>query len=148
MKVVLLENVKKLGKAGEIVNVSDGYARNMLFPRSLAQVATPEVLKRVEKDKADKIAKEKEQINKLGSVAREMKDKKITISAKAKGGKLFGSIDVNDIKKEISRQLGVEVEKEAIKLAAPIKDIGERKLEVEFLKNIKTSIIIEIKEEK
>lgn len=148
MKVVLLENVKKLGKVGEIVNVSDGYARNMLFPRRLAQVATPEVLKRVEKSKADKIAKEKEQINKLGNVAREMKDKKITICAKAKGGKLFGSIDANDIKKEISKQLGVEIEKEAIKLSAPIKDVGERKLEVEFLKNIKTSIIIEIKEEK
>lgn len=148
MKVVLLENVKKLGKVGEIVNVSDGYARNMLFPRGLAQVATPEVLKRVEKSKADKIAKEKEQINKLGNVAREMKDKKITICAKAKGGKLFGSIDANDIKKEISKQLGVEIEKEAIKLSAPIKDVGERKLEVEFLKNIKTSIIIEIKEEK
>ena len=58
MKVVLLENVKKLGKVGEVVNVSDGYARNMLLPRKLAQVATPVVIKRVEKNNSDKLAKE------------------------------------------------------------------------------------------
>lgn len=148
MKVVLLENVKKLGKAGEIVKVADGYAKNLLFPKKLAQIATPDVLKRVEKLNADKIAKEKEEINKLSAVAREIKDKKIIISAKAKGGKLFGSIDVNFIAKEIKSQLGIEVARECIKLKSSIKEVGELKVDIEFLKNVKTFINIEIKEEK
>lgn len=148
MKVVLLENVKKLGKAGEIVKVADGYAKNLLFPKKLAQIATPDVLKRVEKLNADKIAKEKEEINKLSAVAREIKEKKIIISAKAKGGKLFGSIDANFIAKEIKSQLGIEVARECIKLKSSIKEVGELKVDIEFLKNVKTFINIEIKEEK
>lgn len=148
MKVVLLENVKKLGRVGEVVNVSDGYARNLLFPKKLAQIATPDVLKRVEKIKANKIAGEKEEINKFTALAREIKDKKIVITAKAKGGKLFGSIDTLVIAKELKNQLNLEIGRESIKLEAPIKEVGERKIALEFLKNIKTNINIEIKEEK
>lgn len=148
MKVVLLENVKKLGKVGDVVNVSDGYAANFLFPRKLAQVATPDILKRVEQLKANKVANEKEEINKLTEFSRNIKDKKIIISAKAKGGKLFGSIDAGIIAKEIKNQLGIEIAKENIKLESPIKEIGEKKVNIEFLKNIKTNIIVEVKEEK
>lgn len=148
MKVVLLENVKKLGKVGDVVNVSDGYAANFLFPRKLAQVATSEILKRVEQLKANKIANEKEETNKLNELARSIKDKKIIISAKAKGSKLFGSIDAGIIAKEIKNQLGTEIGKENIKLESPIKEIGEKKVNIEFLKNIKTNIVVEVKEEK
>lgn len=148
MKVVLLENVKKLGKVGDVVNVSDGYAANFLFPRKLAQVATPDILKRVEQLKANKAAGEKEEINKLTELSRNIKDKKIIISAKAKGGKLFGSIDAAVIAKEIKNQLGIEIAKENIKLESPIKETGEKKVNIEFLKNIKTNIIVEVKEEK
>lgn len=148
MKVVLLENVKKLGKVGDVVNVSDGYAANFLFPRKLAQVATPDILKRVEQLKANKVANEKEEINKLSELSRSIKDKKIIISAKAKGGKLFGSIDAGIIAKEIKNQLGTEIGKENIKLESPIKETGEKKVNIEFLKNIKTNVIVEVKEEK
>lgn len=148
MKVVLLENVKKLGKVGEIVNVSDGYARNLLFPKKLAQIATADVLKRVEKIKANKAADEKEELNKLMLLAKEIKDKKVVIAAKAKGGRLFGSIDANVIIKEIKNQLNVEINKDCLKLESPIKEVGEKKLAIEFSKNIKTNINIEIKEEK
>ncbi len=148
MKVVLLENVKKLGKVGDVVNVSDGYARNLLFPKNLAQIATPSVLKMVEKSKANMIASEKEEINKINELARNIKDKKIVISAKAKSGKLFGSIDASVISRELKNQLNIEIKKENIKLEAPIKEVGAKKVVVEFSKNIKTNIIVEIKEEK
>ncbi|MDX9913034.1 MAG: 50S ribosomal protein L9 [Candidatus Moranbacteria bacterium] len=148
MKVVLLENVKKLGKVGEVVNVSDGYARNLLFPKKLAQIATADVLKRVEKIKAAKTASEKEEIDKIATLAREIKDKKIVIVAKAKGGKLFGSIDTSVIVREIKNQLNVEIKKECLKLEAPIKEVGEKKIAIEFAKNIKTNINLEVKEEK
>lgn len=143
-----MENVKKLGKAGEVVNVSDGYARNMLFPKKLAQIATPEILKKVEKSRADKVAKEKEELENFNKLAREMKDKKIIISAKAKNGKLFGSIDATKIVSEVKSQLGLEISVSQIKLNAPLKELGEKKVEVEFVKNIKISLIVEIKEEK
>ena len=143
-----MENVKKLGKAGEIVNVSDGYARNFLFPKKLAQIATQNVLNNVEKTKADKAANEKKEIERWGELAKEMKDKKISIVAKAKGGKLFGSIDAGMIVKELKNQLNIEIDKSCVKLDGPIKEIGERKISVEFLKNIKTGINLEIKEGK
>lgn len=148
MKVVLLQNVKKLGKVGDVVNVSDGYARNMLFPKKLAQIATPSVLKMVEKNKADMVASEKEETNKINELARNIKDKKIVITAKAKGGKLFGSIDAGVIARELKNQLNIEIKKENIKLEAPIKETGEKKVVIEFLKNIKTNINVEVKEEK
>ena len=143
-----MENVKKLGKAGEVVNVSDGYARNFLFPKKLAQIATQNVLNNVEKTKADKAANEKKEIERWGELAKEMKDKKISIVAKAKGGKLFGSIDAGMIVKELKNQLNIEIDKSCVKLDGPIKEIGERKISVEFLKNIKTGINLEIKEGK
>ncbi|KKP57876.1 MAG: 50S ribosomal protein L9 [Candidatus Moranbacteria bacterium GW2011_GWF1_34_10] len=148
MKVVLLENVKKLGKVGDVVNVSDGYAANFLFPRKLAQVATPDILKRVEQIKVNKAKSEKEEMNKLTELSRSIKDEKIVISAKAKGEKLFGSIDAGAIAKEIKNQLGIEIGRENIKLESPIKEIGEKKINIEFLKNIKTNIIVEVREEK
>lgn len=148
MKVVLIQNVKKLGKVGDVVNVSDGYARNLLFPKNLAQMATPDVLKRVEKSKADMAASEKEETEKLNKLAREIKDKKIVIVARSKGGKLFGSIDTGIIARELKNQLNVEIGKDCIKLEAPIKEVGEKKVVIEFLKNIKANVIVEVKEEK
>ncbi|MFZ2153730.1 MAG: 50S ribosomal protein L9 [Candidatus Moraniibacteriota bacterium] len=147
MKVVLLENVKKVGKAGEVVNVSDGYGRNFLLAKGLGQIATAEILKNVEKLKTEKALTEKEEINKLAELAREIKDKKIVIVAKAAKGKLFGSIDKVMLGKEIKNQLGFDIGAEKIKLATPIKEVGEQKLEIELAKNIKTSINVEIKAE-
>jgi len=148
MKVVLLQNVKKLGKAGEIVNVADGYASNMLFPRKLAQAATSDAIKRVEKNQADAKQKEKDEREKFFKLAGEIKDKKIIIAAKAKGGKLFGSIDAAKIADEIKKQLSIEIPKDFIKMDKPIKEAGEFKLALEFSKDIKSNISIEIKEEK
>jgi len=148
MKVVLLQNVKKLGKAREIVNVADGYARNMLFPKKLAQAATIEAVNRVEKNQADAKQKEKDERERFSKLAEEIKDKKITIVAKAKGGKLFGSIDSAKIAEEIKKQLDIEISKDSVKINKPIKEIGEFKLALEFLKDIKSNISIEIKEEK
>jgi len=126
MKVILQEDVKGKGKKGELVNVSDGYARNFLLPRKLAVPATPENLtvmkqrdaarqKKVEADKA----KANETAEKLGDVL-----VKITARGGSDGGKLFGSITSKEISEELLKQHGIELEKNKIIQDEPIKSFG------------------------
>jgi len=126
MKVILQQDVKGSGKKGELVNVSDGYARNFLLPRKLAIQATTEnltVMKQQEKAKLRKMevdkAKAKEISDKLGDIL-------VTISAKggSDGGKLFGSITSKEISDELQKQHGVEIEKNKIVQDDPIKTFG------------------------
>ena len=126
MKVILQEDVKGKGKKGELVNVSDGYARNFLFPKKMAVPATPENLTEMKKqDKArqrklesDK-AKAKEIEAKLGDVL-----VKISARSGGDGGKLFGSITSKEISEELQKQHGIEIEKNKIVQDEPIKSYG------------------------
>ena len=126
MKVILQEDVKGKGKKGELVNVSDGYARNFLFPKKMAVPATPENLTEMKKqDKArqrklesDK-AKAKELEAKLGDVL-----VKIPARGGGDGGKLFGSITSKEISEELFKQHGIEIEKNKIVQDEPIKSFG------------------------
>jgi len=126
MKVILQEDVKGKGKKGELVNVSDGHARNFLFPKKLAVPATPEnltVMKRQDKERQQKIeadkAKASETADKLGDVL-------VKISARGgeDGGKIFGSITSKEISEELQKQHGIEVEKNKIVQDEPIKAFG------------------------
>jgi len=126
MKVILQQDVKGKGKKGELVNVSDGYARNFLLPRKLAVAATPENLsemKRQEKARLQKIeadkAKASEISGKLGEVL-----VKITARSGGDGGKLFGSITSKEISEELQKQHGIEIEKNKIIQDEPIKSFG------------------------
>ena len=126
MKVILQQDVKGKGKKGELVNVSDGHARNFLFPRKLAVPATPEnlsVMKQQEKAKQQKtdadIAKANEVAEKLGDVL-----VKITARGGGDGGKLFGSITSKEISEELLKQHGIEIEKNKIVHDEPIKSFG------------------------
>ena len=98
MKVILLEDVKALGKKGEIVNVSDGYARNAIFPKKLGVEATPKNLNdlKLQNQHADKVAQE--QYEAALALAEELKDKKVTVKMKAgEGGRTFGSVSTKEI---------------------------------------------------
>lgn len=148
MKVILLKDVKKLGKAGEVANVADGYARNFLLAQGLAEQATGASLKKVEKIKTDKAAAEKAMAEELRKRAEKVSGKKITITAKAKDGKLFGSIDAGKIAEEIKSQLGVEVEGSSVELDSPIKEVGELNVNVSFSDEIRAKLAVEIKEDK
>jgi len=132
MKVILQEDVKGKGKKGELVNVSDGYARNFLLPRKLAVQATPEnmtVMKQQEKAKlkkaeADK-AKANEIVEKLGDVLVKISARGGDESASGGGkGKLFGSITSKEISEELQKQHGIEIEKNKIVQDEPIKSFG------------------------
>ena len=117
MKIILLEDVKKLGKAGDVVEVADGYAANYLFPRNLAQEATKSGLKQVkQKQKAleNKRRKQKQQAIELG---KKLSASNIVIQAKSgEQGKLFGSITSKDISEAIKKQHKLDVDKRKIAL--------------------------------
>ncbi len=141
MIVILLKDVKGTGRAGEIVKVSDGYARNMLFPRGLAKEATDGNVRTLEKQKAvqqEKIAKDKAKAEELVE-----KLKKIKVEIKTKGGdggRLFGSITTKDIAEALEKQHKIKIDKKKMNLDAPIKNTGHFKVEAKLFTEV-TGII-------
>ena len=116
MQVILLQDVKKLGKKGDVINTSDGYARNYLFPRKLAQEATDSNLhilnNKKENDRKQKLA----EIEAAQKLAGELKGKEITIKAKTgENGKLFGAITSKDVAELIKTQYKIEIDKSNFK---------------------------------
>jgi len=126
VKVILQEDIKGKGKKGELVNVSDGYARNFLLPRKLAIHATPEnltVMKQQEKARLKKIEADKAKANEIVSRLEGVLVK-ITARSGGDGGKLFGSITTKEISEELQKQYDVEIEKHKIVQDTPIKSFG------------------------
>ena len=120
MEVVLLEDVKALGKKGQIVKVNDGYARNFILPKKLGIEATSKNLNdlKLQKANADKIAAE--QLQAAKDLAADLAEKSITLSIKAgEGGKAFGSVSSKEITKAIQDQLGMEIDKKKLVLPEP-----------------------------
>ena len=147
MKVILLEDVRGSGKAGDVVNVSDGYARNMLIPRGMAMEATPQNLKQLEKKKEAQAKKYAEDKAKAEELAKKLEETGITIKAKAgKDGKVFGSVTSKDIAEALLEQ-GIEVDKKKILLDSPIKTVGETvvsvKLFTEVAGKVKVNVVSE-----
>ena len=125
MKVILTEDVKSLGKKGEIVNVSYWYARNMLFPKKLGVEANAKNINDLKLQKAheDKVAKE--QLEAAEAYKKELEEKEVVLSIKVgEGGKLFGSVSTKEIAEAAKEQLGYEIDKKKMQLPSPIKVLG------------------------
>jgi large subunit ribosomal protein L9 len=147
MKVILKEDIKSLGRAGEIVNVSEGYARNYLIPKGLALVADEKNIKAFETQKKkiiEKIEKEKEETILF---AERLRTLLLTIKAKAgEEGKLFGSITTMDIS-EALRKEGIELDRKRIQLPEPIKRTGEYRIPVRLSHNVTSEFTVRIIDE-
>ena len=125
MKVILLEDVKSLGKKGEIVTVSDAYARNVIFAKKLGLEATGKNLNdlKLQNKHADKVAQE--QLEAAKALAKELEDKVVEVKMKAgEGGRTFGSVSTKEISAAAKEQLGLELDKKKMQLAEPIRSFG------------------------
>lgn len=146
MKVILLQDVKGLGKKGELVNASDGYVRNFLFPKNMAKEANAQAmneLKNAEQSKQYKIDTAIAQANKFKS---DLEGSVFTMSAKAgSNGKLFGSITSKEISAEIKKQKGIDVDKRKITLLSDIKTCGEYDVEIKLYTGIMAKVKVEVK---
>jgi large subunit ribosomal protein L9 len=144
MKVILLEDVRGTGKAGDVANVSDGYARNMLIPRGLAVEATAQNIKQLEKKKeamAKKFAEEK-------AAALELKKKleEVTVEVRTKAGKdgkVFGSVTSKDIADALN-QMGFDIDKKKIQLDSPIKATGMTDVNVKLFTEISGKVKVNV----
>ncbi len=143
MKIILLENVKNLGKKDELKEVAEGYAMNFLFPKKLAALATPEAIDNLKKKRKEIESEEKIEEKKFKKIADEIQGRKITIKAKAEKEKLFGSIGRKEICEELKKQ-NFDVAEQSIMLKEPLKITGEKEIVIDFGKNIKTKITVAI----
>lgn len=145
MKVVLLQDVPKLGKKGQVINASDGYARNFLIPRGLAKEATADVLKQLEKEREEE-KKRQEMIKKESeTLLSELQKHVFKIKARAgESGKLFGALTSTDIAQEITKTIAKEFDKKWIVLDTPIKNIGIYDIAVKLPGGVSGKIKVEV----
>ena len=147
MKVILLEDVKSLGKKGQIVNVSDGYARNLLLPKKLGVEATGKNMNDLKLQKAheDKVAQEN--LDAAKAFAEELKDKQVDVGIKVgEGGRTFGSISAKEIAEAAKAQLGYELDKKKLQLSAPIKELGTTMVPIKLPPKVTGELKVVVKE--
>ena len=126
IEVMLMDGIKKLGKAGEIVKVAPGYARNYLFPRGLAAVATEAAKRRLKKLEAERAARAAEEKKAALALAAKLEKLEITVSAHTTDGKkLYGSVGISDILAAIEANRGIKLERNQIELADALREVGE-----------------------
>ena len=145
MKVILLEDVKSLGKKGEIVNVNDGYARNFILPKKLGLEATSKNLNdlKLQKQNDEKVAQEK--LDAAKALAEEIKEKSITVKIQAGvEGRVFGSISSKEIALEAKKQLGMDIDKKKIVIPDAIKSLGTYNVSIKLHKDVVGKLAVKV----
>jgi large subunit ribosomal protein L9 len=147
MQVVLLQDVKALGKKGEMVNVSDGYARNFLLKKNLGLEATPKNLNDLKLKKANEEKLAAEELEKARELAKQLEGKKVTLAIKAgEGGRAFGSVSTKEIAKAISDQLGLEIDKKKLVLPEPIRTFGVTEVPIRLHREVMGKLDVHVVE--
>ena len=138
MDVILLEDVKTLGKKGQIVKINDGYARNYVLPKKLGIEATAK--KREEKEAAEELAAAKE-------LAAKIKECTVTVSMKTgEGGRTFGTVSTKEVAEEAKKQLGLDIDKKKMKLDVPIKALGNYIIQIKLHKDVTAELTVKVVE--
>lgn len=147
MKVILQQDVKTLGKKGDLVEVSEGHARNFLFPRKLAVEATTGNVKTLEARKQKEAEKKEEEKKQAQALGEKLSKLEVKIQAKTgENGRLFGSITSKDIADAIKTASGLEIDKRKIDLEDPIKNLGTYPLKVKLHRDVTTEVRVSIVE--
>jgi len=147
LKVILLQDVKSLGKRGDLVNVADGYARNFLFPRNLAVEATPGNLAKLEQEKKAKENKLARQKMEAEELAARIKNLSVTLKVKAgTQGKLYGSINSKNIAEALKEQHGIDLDRRKIQLDEPIKAFGSYEVSIKVHPEVEAKLTVRVVE--
>ena len=145
MKVILLTDIKGVGKKDEIINAADGHARNFLFPKKLAIEATKENVAKLDAQKAGIERKRQKEVEDALALKKELENKIIKISVKkGENGKLFGSVTNKEIAEELLRQEGLQIDRKRIVLDEAIKTIGTKQVDVKLYAEISARLTIEV----
>lgn len=147
MQVVLLEDVKALGKKGEIVKVNDGYARNFILPKKLGIEANAKNLNDLKLQKANEEKLAAERLEQAKELAKKLEAASVTVSIKAgEGGRAFGSVSSKEIAKAISDQLGLEIDEKKLALPEPLKTFGTHAVPVKLHKDVTGKLSVKVAE--
>lgn len=148
MKVILLQDVKSLGKKGEIVNVNDGYARNFILPKKMGVEATGKNLNdlKLQKNNEKKVAQE--QLDAAKALAEKLAKGKVELTIKVgEGGRAFGSVSSKEIAAAVKEQMGLDVDKKKIQLKETIKSLGVHNVPVRLHPEVTAELKVTVKEE-
>ena len=147
MKVILLEDVKALGKKGEIVNVSDGYARNCIFPKKLGLEATSKNLNDLKLQKANEDKKAQALLDEAKELAKKVEAGKVTLAIKVgEGGRTFGSVSSKEIAVEVKKQMDLDIDKKKIQLKDSIKTLGTHEVPVKLHAKVTATLKVVVTE--
>ncbi|NLX83788.1 MAG: 50S ribosomal protein L9 [Clostridiales bacterium] len=145
MKVILLQDIPGTGKRNQIINVSDGYARNFLFPRKWAMEATPKAVAEVERRNEIERQKEAARIQEAEELAAKLKGKIIHLEAKGgERGKLYGSVTNQEVADALNAQHQVEIDRRKIELAEPIRTAGDTDITISLYSGVKAVMTVRV----
>ena len=145
MKVLLIKDVKDLGKKGELKEVKDGYGQNFLIGKGFALLATNEVLRKYESDQRKKAAAEAEELANLKSIEKKLAELKLTLKRKLGAyGSLFGAVTKDEIAHELKDQYGIEIDKKTVEIEHPIKTTGNFDISVKLGHGIHAKLALSI----
>ncbi len=147
MQVILLSDVKGQGKKGELIEVNEGYARNFLIKKGLAEAATPTKINELNQRKASLDYHKQEEIKAMRALSAELKDKRFTVKIKVgQGGKVFGSVTGANVSDAL-KAAGYDVDKKKVVLAQPIKSVGEYEVDLRLMEGVSTKIKVTVEGE-
>lgn len=148
MEVILLQDVKSLGKKGEIVKVNDGYARNFILPKKLGVEANSKNLNDLKLQKANEEKMAAERLAEAQALAAELKDKEIILNLKlGDGGKTFGSVSSKEIAEAAKAQLGYDIDKKKIQLKESIKSLGVHNVGIKLHPKVTAELKVKVQEQ-
>lgn len=147
MKVILLQDVKGIGKAGQLAKVSDGHARNLLIPKGMVKEATDSNIRELERQKVANASKKADDLESAQALAKQLSMLRIKLVTKGgEGGRLFGSITAKDIAEGLMKQHKIEIDKRKFVLDSPIKQVGEHVVDIKLYTDVtaKLRVIVEV----
>lgn len=148
MKVILLQDVRALGKKDDVVEVSDGYARNYIIPQKKGIQATPDNLNNLKLQKANRARLEKKQYEEAVALGKKIEENPVVIKVKVgTGGKLFGAISSKEISQALKAQHDIDVDKKKLVVPEPIKETGSHEIKVKLHKDVSCTLTVKVEEE-